>query len=660
MRWLLILLLAAVPAAAQEGGATFPPDASGGGGASYDGGSVTNPFLAPDGACAPGNPSYSWTSSPTAGWYKDPDTAVTTNQFTFCAEAGIFGAAGKMFSFARADNGVGQTRTYVRFWDPDAPVQVAGFFQAQSSDWTNATALALKQFDSNFAVTTWSGTSTSNQVEIGDYSTSTTKTGQLTLIGGPTGAGTFLRFSPYDGVNFFYTDLNVTYPTANRVITLPDASGTVALSGAAFGLPDGTQSTPSLYWDTEPGLGWYHVTPTPGSWINVMKLAGAAGTYAPVGDLFAIRQQDAAVGTRVYWLFRNPDDPSSQGSTVQYSMRFQSSQQTATNSFEMNPFGATSGGLTLTSNLTDGNRLAATSTTDSTSNRIEFYGTSAAGDGVDVDVYMGNYDNGGTEYLRLYWPSNPTGTNIITLPDATGTVALTSDIVASVPTTVSYKLQNAGNNNVTHIGLAGGEQGTGVENAAAVLTNRLEASPRTIRRAVASTGGYSWIGPSEDAFSRYSGFTTYLMGGFTTWETAYLNSAVLSLGNTSPASHGTGTPSDNWTNFIAFVVEDNDANYFIAHNGASAGSTTRVDTGIPIVMDELVYFELWADFNDSSVSWRITNYNTSATATGTITTNMPSATTLLYLYNYTDCATGGSVDTDFNIQTMYGEIPSPF
>lgn len=77
MRWLLILLLAAAPAWAQEGGSAFPPDATGGGTA-YDGGSVTNPFLAPSGCVAPG---YAFTGATTTGLCWESGTTLDVSAF---------------------------------------------------------------------------------------------------------------------------------------------------------------------------------------------------------------------------------------------------------------------------------------------------------------------------------------------------------------------------------------------------------------------------------------------------------------------------------------------------------------------------------------------------------------------------------------------------
>ena len=253
MRWIPALLLLAAPLGAQD---AFPPDASGGGGGGYDGGSVSSPFLGPDGACAPGNPTYSWTSSPTAGWYKQPDTAVTKNQFAFCLEAGTYGAAGPVLTFARADNGVGQTRTHFRVWDPDAPTQVAGFLSASSSKWTTATTMTLRVFDTADTGVSLASSTSLSKVEIGDYDHQ--KDGFLTLIGGPTGADTYILFSPYNGVDFFQTTLDVVYPTANRTITLPDASGTVLLGGSTFLAPDGTKSAPAFSFTSDTDTGIFH------------------------------------------------------------------------------------------------------------------------------------------------------------------------------------------------------------------------------------------------------------------------------------------------------------------------------------------------------------------------------------------------------------------
>lgn len=228
-RWLLILLLAAVPAWAQEGGSAFPPDASGGGGSTYDGGSVTNPFLAPTG-CAP-TPGYAFTDDAGSGWCRDIPGANTSHQFFFTVSAGPNGLAGNVLDIDRADSGPGLTRTFFRVWDPDATTQAAGFAQFQSSTQTGATSFSLQQYNSNFRAFAAQAVSANNSIEIGDYSTATTKQGYVGIIGGPAGSDTFVRFSPYDGANFFYTDLNVVYPTANRVIALPDDDGSVVLTG---------------------------------------------------------------------------------------------------------------------------------------------------------------------------------------------------------------------------------------------------------------------------------------------------------------------------------------------------------------------------------------------------------------------------------------------
>jgi hypothetical protein len=87
-RWLLILLLGAGPAWAQEGATAFPPDASGGG-ATYDGGSVTNPFLAPDGCSLPG---YSFTNDTDTGVCRDPNILFAGDDTLYFATGGNLAA----------------------------------------------------------------------------------------------------------------------------------------------------------------------------------------------------------------------------------------------------------------------------------------------------------------------------------------------------------------------------------------------------------------------------------------------------------------------------------------------------------------------------------------------------------------------------------------
>lgn len=104
---------------------------------------------------------------------------------------------------------------------------------------------------------------------------------------------------------------------------------------------------------------------------------------------------------------------------------------------------------------------------------------------------------------------------------------------------------------------------------------------------------------------------------------AGLVSTTSALGNVNPSSN---------TNIIGVGTDSTDTTLSIIHNDG-AGTATKVALGanfpdhtLSVDMYELALF---AAPNASEVGWQVTRLNTGDVATGTITTDLPSSTTLL-------------------------------
>jgi len=122
----------------------YPPDPDGGG-SSYDGGSVTNPFLAPDGCT---NPGYAFTNSPTLGICRVPDDASFVNKLEIHRAASVNGVAGRILGFSQQD-ALGTTRQFLRIYDPDRPSPTTAVLQLQSSSATLTTQFSIDNWNAS-------------------------------------------------------------------------------------------------------------------------------------------------------------------------------------------------------------------------------------------------------------------------------------------------------------------------------------------------------------------------------------------------------------------------------------------------------------------------------------------------------------------------------
>lgn len=156
------------------------------------------------------------------------------------------------------------------------------------------------------------------------------------------------------------------------------------------------------------------------------------------------------------------------------------------------------------------------------------------------------------------------------------------------------------------------------------------------------------------AFSCYRGDQPGF-GGFHVRTRWGMNTAValqrtaVGLWASTGATATTQNPSA-LTNCILLGNDSADTNMQIMHNDG-AGTCTKIDLGasFPANSTTAMYdFDIFAAPNSDRIGWRVTNLVTGAVASGTITTDMPSSTTLLAWHAYANNGgTAAAVVLDF-------------
>jgi hypothetical protein len=101
--------------------------------------------------------------------------------------------------------------------------------------------------------------------------------------------------------------------------------------------------------------------------------------------------------------------------------------------------------------------------------------------------------------------------------------------------------------------------------------------------------------------------------------------------HSSTAALATTTNPVALTNLLGIGFASSDTSWSIMHNDA-AGTATTVSLGatdFPTKSENVYELSMFAAPNGSSVGWEVQNVSTGATATGTISTDMPASTTFL-------------------------------
>lgn len=134
-----------------------------------------------------------------------------------------------------------------------------------------------------------------------------------------------------------------------------------------------------------------------------------------------------------------------------------------------------------------------------------------------------------------------------------------------------------------------------------------------------------------------------------------LQRRIVGLTSSSAAIAVTQSPSA-LTNCIMLANDSADTNMQIMHNDAS-GACTKIDLGanFPASSVAAIYdFTLFAKPDDTEVSYRVTRLDTGDTASGVISTNLPSKTTLLYPHAYANNG-GTALAVQLELVRMYLE-----
>lgn len=379
MKTLLAVLFSLVATVAM--GQSFPAEAEGGGGTPYDGGSVTNPFLMPDGTQA--LPGLALASNPDTGFFRYPAGVGFNLSLDDNTTSRVFQSGTSTYYDFRNPNlgtaGVGQRAT--RFRISDAYSRWSFY---QNGDDTGAAAVDFTSFPGNY-----------NYVFI---DTAEGDSGYL-----------YLRNSTTEALEIRWTDSDTggveagkhlalrgpVVPSGTNTITLPDNTGTLHLDGTTLTLPnDGTALLPSLLFAGDLTTGIYQ---DQSSEINFSSAAD---------ELMMLKN----TGTTSFAVLYNMNDTG-------FESGFQYSGVASGNSVRLYDFG-TSGTATSWGTSTTDTYLTLSAPSGGGANRIDFYSDDTN------ENYIGFNDAAGTQYVRLQGPANASGTNTITIPDDTGTVPL--------------------------------------------------------------------------------------------------------------------------------------------------------------------------------------------------------------------------------------------
>ena len=270
--------------------------------------------------------------------------------------------------------------------------------------------------------------------------TATTVTGSTNVISGAAGAANSITLGStgiiFEGAtaNANKTTVNATDPTGTRSITLPDASGTVALlnsisvanSGTGFGSLSYNSGTGAITYSvvTAANVRGTLSASTTGTGYGSLTYSSATGNYdfAVVTDANIRGSLSVAVGSGLTY-------SSSTGvfgtSAIPNSQLANSSVQIGSTSVALGASTSTVAGLTsLTATSLYGGTLGAANSVylDGTASALVFQGTTASAFTTKVVV------------------TNPTANRTVTLQDATGTVALSANNLSFFASTTSAQL----------------------------------------------------------------------------------------------------------------------------------------------------------------------------------------------------------------------------
>ena len=265
------------------------------------------------------------------------------------------------------------------------------------------------------------------------------------------------------------------------------------------------------------------------------------------------------------------------------------------------------------------------------------------------------YKNDGNYYTTLKTSLN-TADRVYTFPNASGTVALTSDIpnTSLIPNLTgheSFRGVQYANNSTTETTFGG----ITIASTASTLARTADGTnfaSKQIRKAfyasVVSSGRYTGTRGSALLFFLGGGFR-YICD-FYIADTAYAAGCRQFYGlagQTTDLGYSDTTQVDSLVNIIGVGSDAADANLQIFHNDAS-GTATKIDLGVDFpanrtagaAMTTMYSVTLYNADNSSNIIYRVSNNETGVAVEGTISTNLPLSTQGLNFYA-SRCMGGG-------------------
>lgn len=200
--------------------------------------------------------------------------------------------------------------------------------------------------------------------------------------------------------------------------------------------------------------------------------------------------------------------------------------------------------------------------------------------------------------------------------------------------TIRYAVHNASATVPDQVGVTFALAGTGfggaASNGAIASTNLLTSRPRLVLTTGAATNNDYRVSGTPIAWwlgnaAGLGGFRVEFDYGVVTTQTTMR--IVCGLG--AAALTCTGDPSA-LTNFVAMACDAGDTNMQIMHNDGS-GTATKVDLGssFPKTANVVYRVVFTAAANATTVDYAVTRLDSAATASGTLSTNLPGSTTFL-------------------------------
>jgi hypothetical protein len=132
------------------------------------------------------------------------------------------------------------------------------------------------------------------------------------------------------------------------------------------------------------------------------------------------------------------------------------------------------------------------------------------------------------------------------------------------------------------------------------------------------------------------------MGGFFFKYTFAVETAVASsrqlVGFRAGSNIATGTDPSSITNLLCMAYDSGDANWQIMHNDGS-GVATKIDLGVNFpanTADTVFTVYFFCAPNSSTIQYEVRRRDVEASASGTISTNMPDPTTYMSIFHWGD------------------------